>query len=164
MEAYKKATDEVLTKCSEVAEDLEHFGDIENVFPSWVQFWGSLVFGSGTAASSFGWKMIANTVINGARLGRAADIAGDVSSVAVPFARTLGNTAKGFHIAGGVIGILFIPFDVYSLVSNSKEIHTGEAHSDSRRIREVVAEIESKCLEANEVDSMINESIAALYK
>lgn len=152
----------VLEKFQEISGELEQFGDIEYTFPVWCDFWASLILGSGKVATGFGWKMVANTVINAVRLAKGIDVATDVTSASLPVFRTLGTAMKGVHIAGGVVGAVFLPIDVFFLVSNSIELHKKEAHVDSKRIRRVAAEIKQKCLKAKTIDNMIDKCIAVL--
>ncbi|XP_053400552.1 uncharacterized protein LOC128557311 [Mercenaria mercenaria] len=152
----------ILEDCKLVSDKLERIGEIEIRFPFWCKFWRKLMFGSGNAVAGFGWKMVANTIINAVRMGKAVDTATDVTSAVVPVFRTLGNTAKGFHIAGGVVSTVFLPFDIYSLVSNSVELHTNEAHDISKRIRQAVKDIQDKCPKKEEIDDMIDKCIAVL--
>ncbi|XP_045182920.2 uncharacterized protein LOC123541459 [Mercenaria mercenaria] len=156
------AISKMLEDCKSISDMLEEIGEIESSFPYWFAFWTKAMFGSGKVVAGFGWKMVANTIINAIRISKAVDFATDVSSAAVPVFRTLGNAAKGFHIAGGVVSAVFLPLDVYSLVSNSVELHTNEAHAESKRIRQTVKDIQDKCPKKEEIDVMIDKCIAAL--
>ncbi|XP_053400581.1 uncharacterized protein LOC123541451 [Mercenaria mercenaria] len=95
-----EAIGKILEDCKSISDKLERIGEIENRFPFCCEFWRKLMFGSGKAVAGFGWQIVANTVINAIRIGRTVDIASDVTSAVVPVFRTLGNTAKGLHIAG----------------------------------------------------------------
>lgn len=162
LSACSETFNDVLRQCNEISEELKHYGDIERTFPTWCTFWANLILGSGAVASGFGWKMVANTILNAIRLGKGIDAAADVTSATIPVFRTLGTAMKGVHIAGGVASAVFLPIDLYLLVSNSVELHKNEAHGDSQRIRDIVTEVQNKCLTAEEIDRMIDSCIAVL--
>ncbi|XP_060570678.1 uncharacterized protein LOC132728967 [Ruditapes philippinarum] len=156
------AFNKILMKCNMVSAQLERAGNIDINFPLWCSFWGNLLLGATQTLSGFGWQMVANTVLNAIRLGRAVDIASDVTSTVVPVFRTLGNTAKGLHIAGGVVSAVFLPIDIGFLVSNSIELHKNEAHGESKKIRESVAKLQNRCPNEQDIDEMIDSCINSL--
>ena len=76
--------------------------------------------------------------------------------------RTLGNTAKGFHIAGGVVSAVFLPIDVGFLVSNSIDLHKEVPHEESKKIRQAVAKLQERCPSTQQIDEMIDACIERL--
>ncbi|XP_060570676.1 uncharacterized protein LOC132728966 isoform X1 [Ruditapes philippinarum] len=156
------AFNEILMKCNRVSTQLENVGNIDINFPVWCSFWGNLMLGTGRTLSGFGWQMVASTVLNAIRLGRAVDIASDVTSAVVPVFRTLGNAAKGLHIAGGVVSAVFLPIDIGFLVYNSIELHKDESHDESKKIREAVAKLQNRCPSEQDIDEMIDSCINSL--
>ncbi|XP_060556326.1 uncharacterized protein LOC132716992 [Ruditapes philippinarum] len=164
LEECNTAFNEILKKCNNLSTQLETFGDIDIIFPNWSSFWGKLMLGSGKTLSSFGWKMVASTVLNAIKLGKTIDIASDVTSTVVPVFRTLGNTAKGFHIVGGVVSAVFLPIDIGFLVSTSIELHRNEAHAESKKIRQAVATLQKRYPSEEEIDKTIDACIIVLQQ
>jgi hypothetical protein len=162
LEECNTAFNEILKKCNDLSTQLETFGDINIIFPSWISFWGNLMLGSGKTLSGLGWQMVGSTVLNAIRLGKTVDIASDVTSTVGPVFRTLGNTARGFHIAGGVISAVFLPIDIGFLVYDSIKLHRNEAHAESEKIRKAVAALQKRCPSEEDIDEMIDACINPL--
>lgn len=52
--------------------------------------------------------------------------------------KSLSTVGRAFRIGGFVVGAVLLPFDIYTLVKSSIELHEGNASEAEKKIREVV--------------------------
>ena len=80
-------------------------------------------------------------------------------AVAGAIARAGGVTGvRAAHIAGGVIGAVLLPLDIYMLVKSSLEVHRGSTSQAVDAIRERL-QSEFKCPEENEIRELVQKFI-----
>ena len=116
---------------------LEDFGEMETDFTGWVLFWRKLIFGSTQAGKGIVWDVVKNTIQNSLSIVSYTDDAARIgAATGATLFKTLGNLGKGIHIAGGILGIILVPFDIYRLVISSIDEHNRNPHQVSEMIRE----------------------------
>ena len=139
---------------------LEDFGEMETDFSRWVHFWRKLIFGSIQAGKGIAWDVIKNTIQNSLKsVSYTDDAARNGAATGATLFNTLGNVGKGLHIAGGVLGIVLMPFDIYTLVISSIDEHNRNPHQLSEVIRQQAKKLAEKCPPKDEIDKMINETL-----
>jgi hypothetical protein len=154
---YKQQSDKIKRKCIEISKTIK---DIDSTIPEWVNFWGKLTKHGFSTAANAGWSVVGKTIVNSLKL--SSDLAGDASSASKTVFSIAGTTARGFHIAGGVVGILLLPVDVHTFVSSARDVGKGKAPASTIAIREVADKMAKECPNKDEVDKMIECSIDRL--
>ena len=86
-----------------------------------------------------------------------------VGAGAVAFAGAIARAGgvagvRAAHIAGGVIGAVLLPLDIYTLVKSSLEVHRGSTSQAVDAIRELL-QSEFKCPEENEIRELVQKFI-----
>jgi hypothetical protein len=162
LKKYKSRVEILMNECVEIGKWLKKFGDIDKVFPSWVSFWAKLAFNSSTGLKSIGWDVIGRTVINSLQIASFADdtvLTG--TTVTTTAFKTMGSaTGRALHVAGGVFGILLLPFDIYILVDSSIDVHKTNPHKTSENVREMAAKIKAGRPTKEDIDRMMEETLA----
>ena len=75
--------------------------------------------------------------------------------------KTMGSaTGRALHVAGGVFGILLLPFDIYILVDSSIDVHKTNPHKTSEKVREMAAKIKAGRPTQEDIDRMMEETLA----
>lgn len=159
MGAWKKECVEIGKKLEEKLEQSNGHVSMENGFPHWFKFWFDLVIGTGQTAKSTGWDIIGKTILTSLRIVTSFDDAAFSGvRVGASLFKTLGTTARGLHIAGGVIGIALIPLDIYTLVDSAVGVYKKKPHKTADGIRQIAERIEKACPSKNEIETMIRET------
>ena len=157
---YNSLLERVKNEVVTINSLLEDFGEMETDFSEWVGFWKKLVFGSIQAALGVGWNVVKTIIQDSLTIASYVDDAARIgASTGTTVFRTLGNVGRGFHIAGGVVGIVFMPIDIYTLVSSSIDEHNRNPHKVSEEIRQRAKELAKKCPTKDEIDKMIDETL-----
>ncbi|CAC5361450.1 unnamed protein product [Mytilus coruscus] len=159
MKAWKMECLEIGNKLKEKAEQSDCSSSIEQTFPHWIKFWVTLVLGTGQAAKSTGWDIIAKSILTSLRIATAFDdVALNGARIGGGLVKALGPAARGLHIAGGIVGILLIPLDVYTLVDSAIDVHKKNPHKVSSAIRGIGQKIQEECPTKTEIETMIRET------
>ena len=157
---YNSLVEQVKSEFAKINPRLADLGKMETNFPGWVQFWGKLVLGSYGAAKGLGWDVVAKTIMNSRTIVSCADDAARIgATTGKAFFQTLSTAGKGLHILGGIMGIVFMPLDIYTLVDSSKNEHNRNPHKVSKVIRQHAKELAEKCPAKDDINKMINETI-----
>ena len=84
----------------------------------------------------------------------AASVGAGAIAAAGAFARAGGLAGvRTAHLAGGVVGAVMLPLDIYILVKSSLEVHRGSTTQAVNDIRELLSEL--KCPEENEIREFV---------
>ena len=160
---YKSRFELLMKECDEIGTLLQDvYGDIDANFPSWVAFWGNVAAISGIKSATV--NVIGGTVLHSLRIASHVDNVASTGSVVTTTAfKTIGTTTfRALHIAGGVAGVAFIGFDIYTLVNASIDAHKSNPHKTSEAIREIAAQIKAKCPTRDDIDDMMKDTIDSL--
>ncbi|KAK6172474.1 hypothetical protein SNE40_016114 [Patella caerulea] len=118
----RKEVAELLEKDDDLLEDLK--SNIKIAFETGKLTWG---------ASSAIYKMVQNAV-------SFVDDAADIGKAAVT--GIIKGASKGLAIAGVVFTAITLPVDIYTVVSNSIEIHKGQEHEFAVKLNGLADDIE----------------------
>jgi hypothetical protein len=159
---YKSRVELLVTECVKIDTLLQNYGYIDPNFPSWVKLRGTVVLLSGI--KSVGWNVIGSTICNSLRIASYVDDVMSTGAAATTTAfKTIGTTTfRALHIAGGVAGIAFIGVDIYTLIDASIDVFKTNPHKTSEAIREIAAQIKAKCPTREDIDGMVEETVANL--
>ena len=146
---YNSLVEQVKNKVATINRLLEDFGEMETDFSGWVLFWRKLIFGSTQAGKGIVWDVVKNSLSIVSYTDDAARIG---AATGATLFKTLGNVGKGIHIAGGILGTILVPFDIYTLVISSIDEHNRNPHQVSETIREQAKELAEKCPPKDEID------------
>ena len=146
---YNSLVEQVKNKVATINRLLEDFGEMETDFSGWVLFWRKLIFGSTQAGKGIVWDVVKNSLSIVSYTDDAARIG---AATGATLFKTLGNVGKGIHIAGGILGTILVPFDIYTLVISSIDEHNRNPHQVSETIREQAKELAEKCSPKDEID------------
>lgn len=157
LDKYYESLEQMVFHCTQIDDLLKTKDNNMEKLENWNAFWKKLIFGVSSVSMSFGWTLTANTVMTGIRLGTTFvdDVASPGAKIGATAFRTLGSTGKGFHIFGGVFGMAFLPFDIYTLVDSAIVIHKKKPHEISNKIRENAYNILTSCPTEAEIHIMI---------
>ncbi|XP_063404599.1 uncharacterized protein LOC134688062 [Mytilus trossulus] len=159
MKAWKTECLEIGNTLKEKAKQADSSSSMEETFPHWIKFWVKLVFGTGQAVKSTGWDIIAKTILTSLRIATTFDdVALNGVRIGGGLFKAFGPAARGLHIAGGIVGILLIPLDVYTLVDSAIDVHKKNSHKISSAIREFAKKIQEECPNKTEIETMIRET------
>lgn len=103
---------------------------------------GKLAWGVGGAGKSIGWNMVYNSIRTGIQIARGVSEGG--AEAGVRAFQVAGRTSV--HVAGGLVGILLMPLDIYTLVDSAIDLHKDSPHKVAAGIRKVIKELEKDCL------------------
>jgi hypothetical protein len=161
---YKSRVEFLMKECVEIGTLLQDYGDIDANFPSWVRFWGNIALRSATGIKSAGWNVIGSTILDSLRIvSYVDDVMSTGAAVTTTAFKTIGSTTgRALHVAGGVFGILLLPIDIHTLVASSIDVHKTNPHKTSEKIREMAAAIKAKCPTREDIDGMVEETVATL--
>ena len=161
---YKSRVEFLMKECVEIGTLLQDYGDIDANFPSWVRFWGNIALRSATGIKSAGWNVIGSTILDSLRIASYVDdVMSTGAAVTTTAFKTIGTTAgRALHVAGGVFGILLLPIDIHTLVASSIDVHKTNPRKTSEKIREMAAKIKEKCPTREDIDGMVEETVANL--
>ena len=126
----QKALDDdrkLVEKIKELLRKINRASEIEQVY---------FKAGSATMAIASTMKTTATAAY---KIGKSASVNGGETLF-----KTLGNAAKGFHIAGLTLSIVLIPVDVYSLVTTSMDVHKGSIPDVVKDIRKTADDLEAE--------------------
>ena len=146
---YNSLVEQVKNKVATINRLLEDFGEMETDFSGWVLFWRKLIFGSTQAGKGIVWDVVKYSLSIVSYTDDAARIG---AATGATLFKTLGNVGKGIHIAGGILGTILVPFDIYTLVISSIDEHNRNPHQVSETIREQAKELAEKCPPKDEID------------
>ena len=146
---YNSLVEQVKNKVATINRLLEDFGEMETDFSGWVLFWRKLIFGSTQAGKGIVWDVVKYSLSIVSHTDDAARIG---AATGATLFKTLGNVGKGIHIAGGILGTILVPFDIYTLVISSIDEHNRNPHQVSETIREQAKELAEKCPPKDEID------------
>ena len=146
---YNSLVEQVKNKVATINRLLEDFGEMETDFSGWVLFWRKLIFGSTQAEKGIVWDVVKYSLSIVSYTDDAARIG---AATGATLFKTLGNVGKGIHIAGGILGTILVPFDIYTLVISSIDEHNRNPHQVSETIREQAKELAEKCPPKDEID------------
>lgn len=161
LDKYNELVEIIKEECIEIGEMLkEKDGNMEQ-YPHWMDFWSKLAFGAGTTTKCITWDILAKTILASLRI--TASYADDALAVGARAGasafRTIGSTAgQGLHIAGGVVGILVMPLDIYTLVDSAIDIHKNNPHKVSSKIREWADHIDKSCPTKWDIEVMMDQT------
>lgn len=161
LQKYKSRVELLLKECVEIGMLLQECGNVDEDFPLWVSFWASILLQSGSGHKRIVWDIIWNTASDTMRIASHADYAVLTrAAVTTTTFKTNGSTAgKALHITDGVIGIMFLPFDIYTLVDSSIDVHNANSRKTSKKIREMAAKIKSGRPTKADIDRMVKETV-----
>ncbi|KAH3747662.1 uncharacterized protein LOC127847175 [Dreissena polymorpha] len=141
IERFENTRNIILTECKEISDKLQIDG-LDTVFQHWMSFFSKLVGGSVKIGWSVVYKTIYNTVSN-IKLGRAASqftiesLSSTTGRVTAASLKATSVVARGFHIAGGVMGIVLIPVDIGFLVHSARAVAADKLPDTYKKITEV---------------------------
>ena len=139
---YNSLVEQVKNKVATINRLLEDFGEMETDFSGWELFWRKLIFGSTQTGKGIVWDVVKNTIQNSLSIVSYTDDAARIgAATGATLFKTLGNVGKGIHIAGGILGTILVPFDIYTLVISSIDEHNRNPHQVSETIREQAKEL-----------------------
>ncbi|KAK6192413.1 hypothetical protein SNE40_003882 [Patella caerulea] len=98
---------------------------------------------AGVAKSVVGLLRVGDAVVDGAKVG----------------AKGLGKFAKTIKVGGAVLTAIAIPFDIYTIVSNSVDIHNGTQNELAKEFKRLANEIEETQKHLNEMKSNLSNSV-----
>ncbi|VDI41901.1 Hypothetical predicted protein [Mytilus galloprovincialis] len=161
LDKYNDLVEIIKEECIEIGEMLKEKDEKMEQFPDWVDFWSKLTFGACTTTKSVTWDILAKTILASLRI--TASYADDALAVGARAGasafRTIGSTAgQGLHIAGGVVGILVMPLDIYTLVDSAIDIHKNNPHKVSNKIREWADHIDKPCPTKWDIEVMMDKT------
>ena len=159
---YKNLNASLKEKILDVGAELELLGNINTDFKDWMKLIGKLVLGSGGALKGIGWNVIGNTILTATDIAQGITLGG--SKAGLTAFRTAGTcTARAAtHIASGVVGILLIPLDIYTLVDTSIIMHKKKPHTVAEEIRTMAGILYVDCPTRLEVDTAIENTLDGL--
>lgn len=132
---------------------------MEEAFPHWLKFWAKLVLGTGQAVKSTSWDIIAKTILMSLRIVTSFDdLALNGVRIGGGLFKVLSPAARGLHIAGGIVGILLISLDLFTMVDSAIDVHKKNPHKISSAIREFAKMIEEECPSKTEIEKMIEDT------
>ena len=150
---YNSLVEQVKNKVATINRLLEDFGEMETDFSGWELFWRKLIFGSTQTGKGIVCDVVKNTIQNSLSIVSYTDDAARIgAATGATLFKTLGNVGKGIHIAGGILGTILVPFDIYTLVISSIDEHNRNPHQVSETIREQAKELAEKCPPKDEID------------
>ena len=157
---YKSRVELLVTECVKIDTLLQNYGDIDVKFHSWVKLRGTVALLSGI--NSTGSTLICSTVRNSLRIASYVDdVMSTGASATTTTFKTIGSTAgRALHIVGGVAGIVFLLVDINTLRMAANDILKKNPHETSKKIRELAAEIKTKCPTRENIHDMVEETIA----
>lgn len=163
LQKYKSRIESMMKECIEIGTLLQDHGDVDTYFPEWVSFWSQIVMNSGNGIKKVAWDIIGRTVTSYLKLAVKADqVVQSGGTVAATAFKTIGSTAgKSLHVAGGLLGMVVLPFDIYTLVDSSIDVHKGNPHETSNKIREMVAQIKTGRPTKADIDKMVRETVSS---
>ena len=156
---YASLIGSLKTNILEIGIDLELLGNIDIDFKEWRQLIGKLVLGGCRACKAIGWNVIVTSIRTGRAIVRGMALGG--SKAGLTAFKTVGTTtarAAG-HIGLGVIGILLIPVDIYTLVDTAVEVHKKKPHRVSEEIRKMAKMLYVDCPTRLQVDTAIKKTL-----
>lgn len=164
LQKYKSRVQLLMTECIEIGALLEDCGNVDEDFSLWVAFWATLVVRSGSGVKKIAWDIIGRTVTSSMRIAAAADNAVSTGAAVTTTAfKAIGSTVgKAIHVTGGVLGLLFLPIDIYTLVDSSIDVHKDNSHKISKKIREMAAKMKKERPTKNDIDRMVKETVDKL--
>ena len=164
LQKYKSRVELLMTECIEIGKLLEGCGNIDEDFSSWVAFWGNIVVSSGLAAMGITWDIVGSSIARYMQVAASADKAVSTgAAVATTAFKTIGSTAgKAVHVVGGVIGVLLLPYDIYTLVNSSIDFYQDNRHEISEKIREMAAKMKKELPTKKDINRMVKVTVAKL--
>ncbi|CAC5387502.1 unnamed protein product [Mytilus coruscus] len=136
---------------------------MEEAFPHWLKFWAKVVVGTGVAAKSTGWDIIAKTILTSLRIATTFDdLAINGVRIGGGLFKVLSPAARGLHVAGGIVGILLIPLDVYTMVDSAIDVHKKNPHKISSAIKDFAKKLEEECPTKNEIEKNDRRNIESI--
>ena len=156
---YNNIKETLTEKIVKIGIELETLGDIDRDFTEWVEFVARLVYQGCITGKSIGWNIIGSTIRASRAIAEGIALGG--SKAGVTAFKTVGTTglrAAG-HIGAGVVGILLIPLDVYTLVDSAIDTHKKTPHKVSKQIRETAKMLEDGCPTKQQVDEAIEKTL-----
>lgn len=129
----------VATKCSvsEAKRLLEEDRRATERLKRELNKWSNLASAAGGVVSTFGkgWSIYTNSM----RIANAAcNVMDDVACTAF---RSLSNTARVFQAIGVAVSVVFLPADIYTIVTHSQDIHKNKIPQTVTYLREVAEQI-----------------------
>ena len=164
LQKYKSHVQLMMTECIEIGALLTGCGNVDDDFPLWVSFWANIVFNSGFGVKKIAWNIVGRTVRSYMRVVASVDNAVSTgAAVATTAFKTIGSaTGKAAHVVGGVVGMLLLPYDIYALVDSSIDVHQGNPHKISGKIREMAAKIKKERPNKKDIERMVKVTVAKL--
>lgn len=161
---YRSRFELMVKACAKIGKSLKDLGDVDANFPSWVSFWETIVMKLVDGSKNITWDMIKSIldryIILAVKADQAVLVGGKVATTAF---QTIGTaTGKGLHVAGGVMGIVLLPFDIGTLVYSSKDFLNGSPHETSEEIRKIADEIKKRRPTKENIDNMVNETVSKI--
>ncbi|CAG2214799.1 unnamed protein product [Mytilus edulis] len=151
---YNTTMDEVKEECIEIGKILNNSSNnMATEYKTWCSFWSKLALGV-TATSAGSWSAIVNPIIKSLRL---ASVGEDVAAAGF---RGISVAGRAFTFAGGVMGILLLPLDIYTLVDSSVDVHNKNPHKVSIKIRKICSKIKADFLTDEEIQHMIHDTFS----
>ena len=159
---YNNLKERLKEKIMEIGIELESLGDIDRDFKEWVQLIGCLVFQGCKTGKNIGWNLIGSTIRTSRAIAEGITLGG--SKAGLTAFKTIGtSTARAaWHIGFGVVGMLLIPLDIYTLVDTAIDVHKKTPHKISEKIRETANMLNDGCPTREQVDTSIERTIENL--
>ncbi|CAC5423580.1 unnamed protein product [Mytilus coruscus] len=161
LDEYNTIIKELTDECIEIGQLMEKKNVNMEDCEHWIAFWKKLVIGGGSTTKCVTWNVIKTTISTSLKISAAnADeaIAAGARAGTTAF-KALGTTAgRTIHIAGGVVGIILMPLDIYTLVDSALTIHKNKTHKVSSQIRKWADEIDNLGPTKDEIDTMIDKT------
>ena len=111
---YNSLIELVKSEFASINPLLEDFGEMQKDFSEWVKFWMRRLkplVGSWKVGKGIAWDVAKNIIQNSLKIISCRDDAARIGpAICGPVFKGLGNVGRGFHIAGGVIGVPFYGF------------------------------------------------------
>lgn len=133
---------------------------MDDCFSDWVNFWAKMIYGVGGCTKNVGWDMVARNIITGIKFASFTDNAARVGTqTAATVFRSIGTVGRTFHIAGGVVGILFLSVDIFTLTDSAIDIKKENPDKVSKDIRNLAARLSAECPKKEFIDEMIEKTL-----
>lgn len=168
LKRYNEIMKECKEECLEIGFMLQDkanqlHSSLTERFPHWYNFWDRLITGTSQISKSTGWDSIAKTISASMRIVTSFDdLAANGIRIGGSLFKAMGPAARGLHIAGGIVGILLIPLDIFTLVDSAIDVHKKNQHKISSSIRSIAKKIKEECPTKAEIETMIAETITRL--
>lgn len=159
---YQSRVEFLIKEYVEIRRLLQNYGDIDVDFPSWDRFWRNCAIISGFKSGV--WNVLVSNILHVIRItSYVDDVMSTGAAITTTVFKTIGSTTfRVLHIAGGVAGIVFLIIDIITLYCASRDIYKTNPHKTSEAIREIAAQIRAKCPTREDIDGMVEETVANL--